>query len=366
MLKHINKETFNRGIVELLSIKSPTYQEKVIKNFIKKKLTKDISLNYLLEEKDSIICQLPCNGKKNLRRKHVVFVGHLDVVPEYFKPFIKDNKVYGAGASDMKIGLNCFLYLIEYYLKDIQRKYNLSFIFYSREENTPLKENGLYSLIEKYPNFFKTIDLAIIGEPTNNEIQIGCVGSAHAEVTFYGKACHSARSWEGENAFYKALPFIQFFSQLPCTPHKIFSQIFYNVFSITESQSELGKTTIPSWWKCNVNFRFAPIYSEQEAKKYFLFILKKAGACENNIKITSMVPAAKVIESNFFKQSINELKVIVKSKQAWTDVAQFSQLGIPSFNYGPGLTSQCHVKNEYADLKMAYSYVENLLDFLCV
>ena len=47
------------------------------------------------------------------------------------------------------------------------------------------------------------IDFAIILEPTDNEIQLGCLGALNATLTISGKAAHSARPWVGDNPIYK-------------------------------------------------------------------------------------------------------------------------------------------------------------------
>ena len=71
----------------------------------------------------------------------------------------------------------------------ILKKYNISLLIYAREEGTPLPDNGLYDLIEFIPEYFDSVDMAIVGEPTDNTIQVGCVGSLHAAVTVKGLAC---------------------------------------------------------------------------------------------------------------------------------------------------------------------------------
>ncbi len=51
----------------------------------------------------------------------------------------------------------------------------------------------------------RTIDLALVMEPTDNAIQVGCLGNLDARVTVHGAAAHSARPWLGENAIHTAI-----------------------------------------------------------------------------------------------------------------------------------------------------------------
>lgn len=347
-------------LLHLLSIASPTFHESVISKHIHETLQSQFPAAIIKTHEDSLIIEFP--GDSAL--PHIVFVGHSDTVPPFFDPYIDNGKIYGSGASDMKAALACYMTLFESAIEKLTEHYRLSCIIYAREEGTTLEQNGLSGLIKAYPEFFTCIDLAIIGEPTNNHIQLGCVGSIHAEIDFIGKACHSARPWDGKNALYEAIPFLQEISKETPKKHTLFGVDFYDVMSVTSTKSDSGRTTIPGKWTCNVNFRFAPVYTLDEAVSYFINKLQEFGASLENIRIIDQVPAGSVIETPLFKQVVAQLNQPVEAKQAWTDVAQLTRLGIPAFNFGPGLTSQAHRPDEYVvldDMVKHCSLLESLI-----
>jgi succinyl-diaminopimelate desuccinylase len=55
----------------------------------------------------------------------------------------------------------------------------------------------------------------------------------------------------------------------------------------------------------------------------------------------------------------------VEPKQAWTDVARFSSLGIAAVNFGPGENAQAHQKNESTDLGLVFQGYRILSAWLC-
>jgi succinyl-diaminopimelate desuccinylase len=335
-----------QSLEAMLKIASPTGQEQDFNHWFVEQMQRICPHWQVTEHKDSLIFA-PEAAETSL--PHICLVGHSDVVPEHFTPRYEDGRLHGSGASDMKGALAAFLQLLQQWGDELEKHYRLSLVVYAREEQTPLVDNGLYHLIEAHPAFFKSIDTAIIGEPTDNTLQLGCVGSIHAELTVKGKACHSARPWNGENAIYKALPLMQQIAGLSPVAHDIFGLTFYDVVQLTESQSQPGRTSLPGWWKGNVNFRFAPTRSESEAWD-FLKTQIQAEHFGAELTLRDSVPAGQVVRNPCFEalmQGFKALGVPLEPKQAWTDVAQLTAHGIAAFNFGPGLTAQAHTEDEH-------------------
>jgi len=347
-------------LTEMLAIASPTYQEQAFVAWLQARCAQTLPQWQQSIHSDCFRLQAPWQPGL----PHIALVGHSDVVPAHVAPRRVGDRLHGAGASDMKGALAAFLVLLEQQSPELLAHHNLSLLVYSREEQTPLSENGLYHLLQAWPKYFQSLELAIIGEPTDNTIQLGCVGSLHAQVTVRGQACHSARPWNGTNALYQALPFLQQMAALEPVRHTVFGVDFFDVLQVTESQSEPGRTSLPGWWRGNVNYRFAPVRDEATAQQELRETLIRFGIDPAEIVLIDSVAAGTVIETPLFTQAVNKLNLPIEAKQAWTDVAQLSAQGIPAFNFGPGLTHQAHTADEHiliSDLESYYAHLQALL-----
>ena len=81
---------------------------------------------------------------------------------------------------------------------------DLTWMWYDHEE-VSAELNGLGRLARHRPDLFAG-DFAILGEPSNGQVEGGCNGNLRVELRAYGLRAHSARSWVGENAIHKLAP----------------------------------------------------------------------------------------------------------------------------------------------------------------
>ena len=343
---------------DLLAVPSPTFSEEKKVEFIKQFLINNCLAKDIITEDNNLLYQKIVS--KDLPT--VALVAHSDVVPTHKDPYEKNGLIYGAGASDMQAGLAAFLSLLSQ--QDLILKYNIVLIVYAREEGTSLDENGLASVIKTFPEIIQTIDCAIVGEPTDNTIQLGCMGSCHAKVTIFGKEAHSARPWNGENALYKSLPIIQKLSEYKGDCVVVETLEFKEVMSITECTVDPGRTSIPGTCSFNINYRFGPNKTSEEAFQHVSDIINSCGVSNVECELVDSVYAGKIIKSQILDTIIKEINKPIQAKQAWTDVAQLAEHGISCFNFGPGLQSQAHKETEYADINLYHEYEDILITCL--
>jgi succinyl-diaminopimelate desuccinylase len=131
----------------------------------------------------------------------ICFNGHVDAVPaghgwtvtDPFTPRVSDGKLYGRGAADMKCALAAEITAFMDLAQDPEFDGSATLMVVGDEEQGG--ENGTAALLENADGY----DYAIIGEPTDMNIQIGARGLYWADIYLTGKSVHAARPAVGDN-----------------------------------------------------------------------------------------------------------------------------------------------------------------------
>lgn len=167
-------------------------------------------------------------GTKNLWARRgssaplVVFAGHTDVVPtgplarwntDPFVPTIKDGKLFGRGAADMKSSIAAFVTAAEeFVMAHSDHKGSIALLITSDEEGPAT--DGTVIVCEALKARGETPDFCIVGEPTSVEtlgdtIKNGRRGSMSGKLTIKGKQGHIAYPHLARNPIHEAAPAVQ-------------------------------------------------------------------------------------------------------------------------------------------------------------
>jgi len=296
-------------------------------------------------------------------RPLVALCGHLDTVPVHEEdrgpPRRAGGRIVAPGSSDMKSGVAVAVELAER-LPRAARMADLALVLYSREEG-PYVENELGPVLEQASELRRAA-LAICLEPTDGKLQLGCVGSLHATVTFEGKAAHSARPWHGDNAVHRAGALLVELAGR--APREALSGglPFREVMTVTRIEGGRARNVVPDRCTLNLNFRFAPDRGVEDAVREVEALAARFGA---RAEITDRAPACPAFVDDPLVARLRERGGLdVEPKQAWTDVARLAAAGIPAVNCGPGATAQAHQRGEWVEvaaIERAYRALERFL-----
>ncbi|MEZ5893943.1 MAG: succinyl-diaminopimelate desuccinylase [Parvularculaceae bacterium] len=173
------------------------------------------------EEVDNLYAEIGSGGP------HFCYAGHTDVVPtgdadEWSEPpfaaHVKDGKLWGRGASDMKGGIAAFLVAASRALKAGTVKGTLSLIITGDEEAVGV--NGTVKVLKWMAAKGIKIDHCLVGEPSNPDamgdmIKVGRRGSINCWLTVTGKQGHVAYPHRAKNPIPALMRKLLYLSETP-------------------------------------------------------------------------------------------------------------------------------------------------------
>jgi succinyl-diaminopimelate desuccinylase len=273
----------------------------------------------------------------------VVIAGHLDTVPVADNlPGRRDGeRLFGCGSSDMKSGVAVML-RVAASLAD--PRHDVNWLFYDNEE-TDAAHNGLGRVARNSADWLKA-DLAVLMEPTGNRIEAGCQGTLRALVVATGRRAHSARSWLGDNAIHRAGEVLARLATYEPRRVIIDGCEYREGLNAVRVEGGVSGNVVPDRCTITVNYRFAPDRDEQEALDHVRGVLAPF-ECVPTDSAPGALPMLSEPATADFVQTVGGMPV---AKLGWTDVARFTQLGIPAVNFGPGDPNVAHTREEYVDI----------------
>jgi succinyl-diaminopimelate desuccinylase len=278
------------------------------------------------------------------RGERVVIAGHLDTVPlnDNLPARREDGLLHGLGTCDMKGGDAVMLRLAAH-VPEPNR--DLTFIWYEAEE-IEAEFNGLHLLAQSHPELM-TADFAILMEPSNAVVEAGCQGTLRVDVRTHGERSHSARSWRGDNAIHKAAGILTRLQEYDARRPAIDGLEYHEGLNAVFIRGGVAGNVLPDECVVEVNFRFAPDRSEEEAASFVRDFFEGY-----DVTLTDSAPGALPgLEVPAAKAFVEAVGGEVNPKFGWTDVARFSGLGVPAVNFGPGDPMLAHKQEEHVPVE---------------
>ena len=278
------------------------------------------------------------------RDQRVVIAGHLDTVPVNDNlPVRRENGIlHGLGTCDMKGGDAVILRMAATVPEPVR---DVTYVLYEAEE-VDSEYNGLRRLTESDPDLLRA-DFAILMEPSNAGVEAGCQGTLRAEVRTRGERAHSARSWMGDNAIHRAGEVLDRLAAYEARTPEIDGLTYHEGLNAVGIRGGVAGNVIPDQCVVEVNFRFAPDRSAEDAEAYVRKLFDGFEVTVTDLASGAMPGLDRPAASAFVEAVGGE----VAPKFGWTDVAQFSTLGVPAVNYGPGDPTYAHKQDEHVPVE---------------
>lgn len=310
----------------------------------------------------NVIARLP--GRN--RNHSFAYNGHLDVVPAgpaelwttpAFTPDIRDGRLYGRGACDMKGSVAAFMHVLECLVdQDEPPAVDIVFTAVIDEEKS---NKGIKALLDS--GFHA--DWCVVGEPTGMDIAIGHRGVIAFELIMDGVACHAAQSQHGANALYHAVEAVQAIRNLDrgWQQQRSNDVLGQSRLQVTGCQSGVKVNVIPARASLQIDGRLACGETEaqvRDALEAELSRLQAAGSIGSwQLNQTTFCPSGLTpVEAGISRhcaaavERARGMAPRLYPFEATCEAAFLMEAGIKTLIIGPGSIVQAHQADEFVEL----------------
>jgi len=260
----------------------------------------------------------------------------------------EDGKLYGLGSNDAGGCLVSLLAAFLHYYPRTDLQYNIIFAATAEEEISG--SNGIAALL---PELGK-IDLAIVGEPTLMQMAIAEKGLIVVDVTTSGVAGHAARE-EGENAIYKAISDIQWFSSFRFP--KVSELLGPVKMSVTMIQAGTQHNVVPASCTFTVDIRVNECYTNEE----IIAILE--AQVQSQLQPRSLrLRSTSIAATHPLVQAGTQMGLSSFGSATLSD--KVFMTAFPALKIGPGDSARSHTADEFIYLHEIESGIQTYIKLL--
>ncbi len=373
----------NRTLSELVALPSvnpmgkpvagPEYFEYRVTDYLES-LFRSLKLPYQRQpvepKRDNIIARLDGAVSHTAGGPLIMFEAHQDTVPvdgmtiEPWTPVVKEGRLYGRGACDIKGGMTAMLGALARLATD--RPKGMPTIVMACTVNEEHGYSGATALTKLWSEPDAIVprqpDAAVIAEPTELQVVVAHKGVVRWRCHALGRAGHSSQPHLCENAIFRMGPVLAALQryQRDVAPtlgeHPLCGRPTLSVGTITGG---LSVNTVPDRCTIEIDRRLLPHEEPQAAYMHVIDYLSREVGSEVRIQHDPPFLIGVGLPDETNGELANAMQGAARSMGLesekigvpyGTDAAAISAAGVPSIVFGPGSIAQAHTADEWLAL----------------
>lgn len=301
----------------------------------------------------------------------VLLDAHQDTVPvegmtiEPFQPIVKDGRLYGRGACDVKGGMAAMLAAFARLVAD--RPNRAASVVMSCTCDEEATAQGAKALARLWSDPGRSGSLvsaaptvAVVAEPTDLNVIVAHRGAVRWKLRTRGRACHSSRPTEGVNAIYKMAEVLMCLQRYAdeltrmVAPHPLCGP---PTLSVGRIAGGISVNTVPDECSIEIDRRVIPGEDPQAVIPHVTTYLRERLDVDFEM-LPPWVDGATLTDKNngpWADRLLTHIAAVAGPRQkqgAWygTNASRFAATGVPAVVFGPGSINQAHTVDEWINV----------------
>jgi acetylornithine deacetylase len=336
--------------------------------------------------RDNILARLDGDILSSEGGPILMFEVHQDTVPVEgmtippFDPAVRDGRVYGRGACDVKGGMACMLAALSRLVEERPARsptivmacsINEEYGFDGAKAMRALWSGAEASLVPRAP------DAVVVAEPTLLDVVVAHKGVLRWRCHVRGRAAHSSQPHLGENAIYRmahVLHTVQHYAEdvVPSlAEHPLLGTPSLSVGLISGG---ISVNTVPDRCTIEIDRRLLPAESPMAALEHAKSYLEKASRGGPTLEHEAPLLVADGLSDENNGHLASRLSDIARriggsgdliGEPYGTDAPAFAGDGIPTVILGPGGIGQAHTVDEWIAIDQLHMATEAYYQLAC-
>ncbi len=316
--------------------------------------------------RDNILARLDGDPPREQGGSLLMFQAHQDTVPvdgmtiEPWAAEVRDGRVYGRGACDIKGGLACMLTALAQLAA--RRPPNRPTVLLACTVDEEYGFSGARKMVELWQPSSRIVprppDAAIVAEPTLLDVVVSHKGTARWQILTRGRAAHSSQPDAGSNAIYAMAPVLTALERYARTevPHLANHPLLgHPTLSVGRIRGGISVNVVPDHCAIELDRRLVPGEDPRAAWQHVCDFLTTELPDLPLVfeEPYQSMPGLDGVRNRELAQRVGRISQACGGHGRpigvpyGTDAPAFAQTGVPTVVCGPGDIAQAHTVDEW-------------------